>query len=78
MHKNHWCISCCLFKEMQSHLLQCPELVCNLKYLDVKPSKLNENFIYGNIQQQDMMVKIYSDVLDAREMLKETIHSDAT
>ena len=63
---------------MQSHLLQCPELVCNLKYLDVKPSKLNENFIYGNIQQQDMMVKIYSDVLDAREMLKETIHSDAT
>ena len=58
--------------------MQCSELVSNLKYLNVKPSKLNENFIYGNTQQQEMMVKIYSDVVDAREMLKETMNSDAT
>ena len=71
MHKNPWCISCGLFKETQSHLLQCPELVSSLKYLDVKPSKLNENLIYGNTNQQEMIVKIFSDILDAREMLRE-------
>ena len=55
------------FKETQSHLLQCPELVSSLKYLDVKPS----NLIYGNTNQQEMIVKIFSDILDARDMLRE-------
>ena len=59
------------FKETQSHLLQCPELVSSLKYLDVKPSNLNENLIYGNTNQQEMIVKIFSDILDARDMLRE-------
>ena len=76
MHRNPWCISCGLFKESQSHLLQCPELVSKLNYLDVKPSTLNENYIYGNIKQQQMMVKIFSDVLDARDALKENLHSE--
>ena len=69
---NLWCTSCGLFRETQGHLLQCPELVSTLNYLDVKPSKLNENFIYGNIEQQQQMVKIYTDVLDEREILQES------
>lgn len=68
-HKNLWCTSCGLFPESQSHLLQCPQLVINLKYLTGKTSKLNENFIYGNIHQQEMIVNIYSDILEVRENL---------
>ena len=63
-HKNLWCISCGLFPESQRHRLQCPQLVINLKYLTGKASKLNENFIYGNIHQQEMIVNIYSDILE--------------
>ena len=69
---NPWCISCGLFPETQSHLLQCPQLVIDLTYLDVKASKLNENYIYGNLKQQKMIVKIYSDILEIREKLHET------
>ena len=45
---NPWCISCGLFPESQSHLLQCPALVVNLGYLAGKSEKIEENFIYGN------------------------------
>ena len=30
MHKSPWCVCCGLFKETQSHLLQCPEIVSSL------------------------------------------------
>ena len=72
LNSNPWCISCGLFPETQSHLLQCPQLVIDLSYLDVKASKLNENYIYGNLKQQKMIVKIYSDILEIREKLHET------
>ena len=39
------CNSCGLFRETQSHLRHCPELVSSLKYLNVKSSTLNENFV---------------------------------
>ena len=70
-HTNHWCISCGLFPETQSHLLQCPELVNNLHNLTEKPSQLNENFVYGNLTQQETIVNIYSELLDIRENLKQ-------
>ena len=72
-HKNPWCSSCGLFQETQGHLLQCPALVTNLNYLSGKRSKLNENFVYGNVEQQEIMVKIYSDILEAREKLKQSL-----
>ena len=68
--KNPWCTSCGLFQETQSHILQCPELVKNLHYLRGKTSKLNENFVYGSLVQQEMIVKIYSDILEVRENLQ--------
>ena len=67
LNRNMWCRSCGLFTETQSHLLQCPALVVHLKYLTGKTSNLNEQYIYGNIKQQQMLVKIYTDILEVRE-----------
>ena len=66
-YRNSWCTSCGLFPETQSHLLQCPAIVPQLGYLHGKTSKLNENLVYGNINQQQMNVKIFSDILEVRE-----------
>ena len=72
-HQNLWCTSCKLFPETQSHLLQCPVLVQKLKYLAGKTSKLNEKYVYGNINQQEINVNIFSDLLEVRESLKENL-----
>ena len=66
-YRNSWCTSCGLFPETQSHLLQCPAIVPQLGYLHGKTSKLNENLVYGNINQQQIIVKIFSDILEVRE-----------
>ena len=66
-----WCRSCGLFQETQGHLLQCPEIVVKLRYVTQNFSKIDENFVYGNNQQQHMICKIYSEILDVRENLKE-------
>ena len=67
---NDLCTSCGLFQETQGHLLQCTPLVKNLNYLVGKTSKLNENDIYGSMEQQIQIVNIYSDILHERENLK--------
>ena len=69
-HKTPWCVSCGLFPETQSHLLQCPALVTSLGYLAGKTSNLKENDIYGNIQQQQSIVTIFSDILEIRDNLQ--------
>ena len=68
--ENPWCISCGQVRETQGHLLQCPPLVKNLKYLSEKDSKLNENDIYGSLDKQIQIVNIYSDILEQREIVK--------
>ena len=72
-HNNIWCISCGLFPESQSHLLQCPQLVTRLNYLWGKTSKLNEFDIYSDVKRQKIIVNIYSDLLEVRENLKHEI-----
>ena len=47
-----------------------------LKYPNLKTSRLNENFIYGNMNQQQMIVKIYSEVLEIRENFQQTLEND--
>ena len=66
---NFWCTSCGLFPESQGHLLQCPAIVVHLGYIAGRTSKLNENLIYGKIEQQKVIIKIYSDILEIRENL---------
>ena len=63
--------SCGLFQETQAHLLKCPALVQNLKYLKWRTSKLNEKDVYGSTEKQLMIVNIYSDILEVRENLSE-------
>ena len=70
---NPWCISCGLFQETQSHLLQCPKLVPNLQYKQGTTSKPNENFVYGSLEQKKIIVNIYSDILEARENLQKQL-----
>ena len=41
------------------------------QYLNLKLSTVNENFIYGNIKEQQMIVNMYSEVLEVREKLKQ-------
>ena len=64
-----WCRTCKLFPEFQSHLLQCPEIVTKLNYLDLKTSTINENMIYSDLQKQEIIVNIYSDILEIRKNL---------
>jgi hypothetical protein len=71
LNKDPWCSSCGLFPENQSHLLQCPALVVHLDYLSGKTSTLNELFIYGNREQQQTIVNIFSDILEVREKLQQ-------
>ena len=72
-HGDLWCISCGLFPESQAHLLQCPQIVTKLNYLIGKTSKLNEFDIYGDIRKQQVIVNIYSELLEVREKLKDGI-----
>ena len=66
-HKDMLCISCGLFPETQSHLLQCPELVAKLSH--IIGNNISENQIYGSVDQQEIIVKVYSDILEVREKL---------
>jgi hypothetical protein len=54
------CQTCRLFPETQSHLLQCPEIAPKLKLLNLQENDAEEKFIYGNIDQQLIIVNIYS------------------
>ena len=74
--ENLLCTSCGLSEETQSHLLQCPPLVKNLKYLQGRTSQLDENHIYGDIEQQILIVNVYSDILEEREKLKHQFRED--
>ena len=76
LNKDLWCSSCGLFPEFQSHLLQCPALVVHLGYLSGITSTLNENFIYGSIEQQQTIVKIYGDILEIRDNLQTDLRNN--
>ena len=67
-HRDLMCASCGLFEENQSHLLKCPELVSKLSY--IIDNNINENQIYGTLKQQEIIVKVFSDVLEIREKLR--------
>ena len=63
------CELCRLFRCTQSHPLQCPML----KTMIVMDSTVNisENYVYGDVDQQLLYVKIYKEFWDLREKLSE-------
>ena len=65
-HTNNLCQTCRLSPETQSDLLQCPEIAQKLKLLNLQENDDEEKFIYGNIDQQLIIVKIYSKVWELR------------
>ena len=67
--KDPWCISCGLARETQSHLLECPEILKKLGYLADKNTKYEENFIYGSLEEQEIIINI----LKIRDELKTKI-----
>ena len=72
-HTNNLCQTCRLFPETQSHLLQCPEIAPKLKLLNLQENDAEEKFIYGNIDQQLIIVKIYSKIWELRTQKIEEI-----
>ena len=74
-HVNILCQICGLFPESQSHLLQCPQIVPKLKILS--DEKLpDESLIYGNVDQQLKIIKIYMQVIDVRKGMLENCKPD--
>ena len=69
-HKDQWCISCGLSQETQSHLLECSEIVKKLGYVAGKNKKHNENFVYGSLEEQEIIVKVYGDILQIRDEIQ--------
>ena len=63
------CISCGLYQETQSHLLHCPALGPKLNYL-IDNSSLTEKDIYGSLEKQEKIMKVFSDLLEIRENLQ--------
>ena len=69
-HKDPWCICCGRFEESQNHLLQCQEIGKRLNYLTEKQLDYGENDIYGDLEKQLKIVKVYSDIIEIREEMK--------
>ena len=69
MYKFTLCQTCGLFQESQSHLLQCPQIVPQLKMIGLKGNEVDENFIYSNIDNQLKVVKIYTQIMQIRKKL---------
>ena len=61
------CDLCKLFPCTQSHLLQCPKLTTSM-VVDKKVD-ISDSFLYGDVDQQLVYVKIYQQFWDLREQM---------
>ena len=67
LNNNMLCDLCSLFPCTQSHPLQCPKL--NQTIIVEEKTILNDNFIYGSVEQQLVYVKIFKHFWELRENL---------
>ena len=63
------CKTCGLADETQCHLLQCEAIASKLGYVQQQISDFDEHLIYGNSEEQTVFVKVFSDILEARDAL---------
>ena len=61
------CDLCKLFPCTQAHPLQCPQLMTTM--IVDKKLNINDNFIYGDVDQQLVYIKIYKQYWELREQL---------
>ena len=57
--KNSWCRTCSLFKETQSHILDCFAIRRKLRNI-VEFDKIRYDYISGNVAQQELIAKTYT------------------
>ena len=60
-----WCRTCYIFSESQEHLLQCGEIINNLKNVDF--SSVKYEMIYGSLKNQENIAKVYHMIIQARK-----------
>ena len=60
----------------QSHIIQCLAIVPNLNLVVVQPCKLNENNIYGSVDEQLKITKNYSKIYEARSQILNDFQED--
>ena len=60
-----WCRTCCIFRETQQHLLECPPIKMKLKDI-VDFENLSYNMIYGNLKNQEKFGRNYTIIWSAR------------
>ena len=65
------CRTCHLFPESQGHLIQCPQIVPKLKVMCPMNTSIEENWIYGSVDNQLKITKIYIQILDIKNCLLE-------
>ena len=70
-HTNTYCEVCQLFPETQSHILHCPQITSKLNIVNLPNSVPEENYIYGRIDKQLEIVKIFSQILEVRKSILE-------
>ena len=70
------CRTCHLFPETQGHLMQCPQIVPKLKVICPLANPIEENWMYGSLENQLKITKIYTQVLDIRNSLLENCERD--
>ena len=63
------CRTCGLADETQCHLRLCEAIASKLGYVQQQISDLDEHLIYGNAEEQAVIVKVFSDILEARDAL---------
>ena len=64
--ENSWCRTCFLFRETQSHLLQCPPIMDKLRFM-VDFKSLKYDMIFGSLAKQAKIAKAYALILETRE-----------
>jgi hypothetical protein len=74
-HENVLCSTCKLFPETQAHLLQCPQIVKHMKTILSDKCKISEDDIYGSLENQIKITKIYEEILSIRDKV---IEEDST
>ena len=64
--ENMWCRTCHLFSETQEHILHCSVIRDKVKHLNIDFNSVTYNMIFGSMDNQEKLVKIYQIIVQAR------------
>ena len=64
--ENMWCRTCHLFSETQEHILHCSIIRDKVKHLSIDFNSVSYNMIFGSMDNQEKLIKIYQIMVQAR------------